>query len=182
MKNAFIVKVLMTIMLLNFQTQAQNQKWELVTSKITFKIKNAGITVDGSLSGLAAEIFLSPDKIAGNRISAKVDANTINTGNGTRDGHLKKEEYFDVSKYPEIKMISTLIVKQAAADMYNGYFKLTIRNVTKEITIPIYFKENAGGAIMSGSFKLNRLDYNVGESSIILSDDVNVKIELQLKK
>jgi polyisoprenoid-binding protein YceI len=82
---------------------AQNQEWQVNSSSINFKIKNAGFTVDGAFSGLSGKIIFDASKGFGNSIDASIDAKTINTGNGTRDGHLKKTDYFDVVNFPTIR-------------------------------------------------------------------------------
>lgn len=129
---------------------------------------------------LSAKINFDATKNAGNYIQASIDANTIYTDNSTRNGHLKKQEYFDVEKYPKISMVSTFFGKDK--DIFRGYFNITIKDKTKAITVPFTFSEKTGKATIKGSFVLNRLDFGVGESSIILSDNVTVTIEVNLQK
>lgn len=150
-------------------------EWKVTSSSITFKIKNAGFTVDGSFSGLTADIKLDAATSALGSIEASVDANTINTGIDLRDKDLKKEEYFNVKKYPKISMKSTLFAKDKDGT-FIGYFKLTIKSVTKDVVIPFSFIETGNGAVFKGSFKINRRDYTVGGNSWILSDDVTINI------
>jgi len=157
----------------------QNGEWTVVSAIVKFKIKNAGINVSGSFSGLTAKIIFDATKNTGNSISATVDAKTIDTDNKTRDGHLKKEEYFDVEKYPKISLVSTLFGK-AEDNGFRGYFTLTIKDKSKTVTIPFTFIEKNGTAVFKGSFTLNRLDFGVGESSIILSDNVTVEVEVNV--
>ena len=101
-------------------------------------------------------------------------------GNRTRDNHLKKKDYFNVEQFPEISIISTSI-KHIKGENYIGTYKLTVKNITKDITIPFTFNEITGNGILRGTFELNRLDYNVGSSSFILSDNVTVDVELKVK-
>src|ERR1700761_4442086 len=76
-------------------------------SSITFKIRNFGFTVDGTVSGLQGTIKFDPSNLANAYFDVSVDATTINTGNEMRDGHLKKEDYFDVAHYTRIHFLST---------------------------------------------------------------------------
>ncbi len=94
------------------------------SSTIKFKIKNAGFTVEGSFSDLKAKINFEGTDLAGSAIDAVISTKTINTGNKTRDGHLKDEKYFDVAKYPLISLKSNSFLKQNN-DSYIGRFKLT---------------------------------------------------------
>lgn len=160
---------------------AQNQSWKVTNSRVSFKIKNAGLTVDGSFKGLEADIQFDPAKSYGNKIEASVDVKTINTSINARDNHLKKEEYFDAEKYPQIIMTSSSFSK-GDDGKFKGFFSLSIKGITKTVPVIFTFTESAGKASFSGTFKINRLDYKVGESSWVMSDDVNVTIVVEAVK
>jgi polyisoprenoid-binding protein YceI len=153
--------------------------YKVKSSAITFKIKNAGITVDGSFSGLEADIKFNPLKPEESSIKASVASTTVNTGNNMRDGHLRKPEYFDVAKYPRITLQSVKIEKTGPIT-FNGTFKLTMKNVTKDVMIPFMFMKTADKTTLKGSFNLNRLDYGVGESSMTLSDNASITLVVEL--
>lgn len=159
----------------------QNQEWIVLSSSVKFKIKNAGFSVDGTFSGVSTKIFFDPTKANGNSIDASIDSKSINTGNGTRDGHLKKEEYFDVANYPVINMKATSFSKEKDGG-FKGYFKLTIKGKSKDVLVPFTFIEKDGKALIKGSFTMNRLDFGVGESSMILSDIATITIEVNATK
>jgi len=178
MKKIKLITAFCFIALINF---AQNTEWSVTSSSIKFKIKNAGFTVDGTFGGLEARIIFDAAKSYSNSIESSIDAATINTDNGTRDKHLKKEEYFSVEKFPKIKLTASTFVKQADGS-FKGYFKLIMKNITKDIVIPFTFVESANTAIIKGSFTLNRRDFGVGGSSIIMSDNPTVEIEVKLVK
>jgi polyisoprenoid-binding protein YceI len=160
---------------------SQNTEWLVSSSKITFKIKNAGFTVDGDLSGLKAKINFDAAKSYSNSIEATVIAKTINTGNSLRNGHLRKEDYFGVDKFPIISIAGATFAKQADGS-FKGYFKITIKNITKDAVIPFTFSEKDGNANFKGTFTINRLDYGVGESSMILSNNVTVTMDVNVIK
>lgn len=160
---------------------SQNQAWKVINSRISFKIKNAGLTVDGSFKGLEADIQFDPAKAYGNKIEASIDVKTINTSINARDNHLKKAEYFDAEAYPRITMKSSSFSK-GDDGKFKGFFSLSIKGTTKTVPVIFTFTENAGKATFSGTFAINRLDYKVGESSWIMSDDVNVTIVVEATK
>jgi polyisoprenoid-binding protein YceI len=150
-------------------------------SVIALKIKNMGIGVDGAISGLQADIQFSPTNLASSTIEASVDANTINTDNSSRDDHLKGEDFFDVAHYPKIT-IKSVSFKHKSGNNYTGQFNLTIKGKTKLIEIPFTYTEKGTTGVFKGSFKLNRLDFGVGDSSLILSNDVTVNIDAEAGK
>lgn len=162
-------------------TLAKNQEWLVTSSLIKFKIKNAGFTVDGNFTGLNAKIIFDTSKGFGNSIDATIDSKTINTNNSSRDGHLKKVEYFSVDKFPTINLKAILFSKEKDGS-FRGFFKLTIKDKTKDVLIPFVFSEKDGKVFIKGTFIINRLDYGVGSSSMILSDNVVITIEVNAIK
>jgi polyisoprenoid-binding protein YceI len=42
-------------------------------------------------------------------IDLTIDAGSLDTGNGTRDRHLRSERFFDVAAHPQVRFSSTLI-------------------------------------------------------------------------
>jgi polyisoprenoid-binding protein YceI len=155
--------------------------WKVDKSAITFKIKNAGITVTGSLGGLIADINFDTANYFKSTMTASIDVNTINMDNRLMEKHLKKEEFFDVDKYPAISLRSSFFVRDGKGG-YTGYFKLTIKGVTKDIVIPFSYSESGSTSIFQGSFSINRRDYTVGGNSLILSDNVEVSITINAVK
>src|SRR5215510_7337077 len=78
-------------------------------SKVRFVIKNFGISTGGTFEGLSGSITFDPAKIASASFDVSVDAKTVDTDMEARDNHLRKEEYFDVEKYPKLTFRSTKI-------------------------------------------------------------------------
>ena len=176
MKLYFIKLVLAIFPFLFF---ADNTNWKIKSSSITFNIKNAGIMTDGSFDGLEADIKFNPLKPEEGSIVASVLTKTIKTSSDLKTEHLRKPEYFDVEKFPKITLQSTKIVKTGPIT-YNGTFKLTLKGVTKEVTIPFNFMRLPDKTEFKGNFTINRLDYGVGSSSMTLSDNVTITITVDV--
>ena len=140
-----------------------------------------GISVGGTITGLQAEIHFNPVQLTSSTVTAAVDANTINTDNDSRDEHLKEQDFFDVAHYPKISLKS-ISFKHKSGNNYSGQFDLTIKGKTKTIEMPFSFSEMGKSVILKGSFKINRLDFGVGDTSLILSNDVTINIETELDK
>jgi polyisoprenoid-binding protein YceI len=173
-KNIFFVTVMINLILLNLPAHTFAQtKQQVSSSKITFKIKNAGIYVDGTLSGLEADIQFDGKNLKNSKMVASVKTSTINTENNGRDKHLKADDYFDVAKYPKITFATSNFAESQSGN-FIGYFDVTIKDKTKKVTIPFTFKNNT----FSGNFTINRLDFGVGSSSMVLGNEVKVSLEI----
>lgn len=155
-------------------------RWTVTASQVDFFINNAGIEVDGTLGGFNGDIQFSPESLSGSSITASLQPETIKTGIDARDNSLRGEEYFHVSAHPTMSMTSTSLRKSGSG--YLGVFNLTIKGVTRQIEMPFTFQESNGVATFSGSLTIDRLDYGVGESSWILSDEVRIEITVNATK
>ena len=151
-------------------------------SKVHFVIKNFGIKTGGDFTGLKGSIEFDPVNFAASSFNVTVDAATINTDNSSRDGHLKKSEYFDVAKYKVISFKSTKVVKSSVAGRFYVYGDLTIKGVTKPVEFGFGATPKNGGYVFDGEFTINRRNFGVGGSSVSMSDNLNVSLSVFAKK
>jgi len=150
-------------------------------SAITFQIKNMGIGTGGTIGGLQADVHFNPADPTASSMEATVDVNTINTDNSSRDEHLKSEDFFDVAHFPKITLKSVSF-KHKSGSNYIGRFNLTIKAKTKQIDIPFTFTEKDNAMAFKGSFKINRLDYGIGGTSLVLADEATINIDVEAGK
>ncbi len=81
---------------------------------------------------------------------------------------------------PNIHFKSSKVEKKG--DQYQAIGTLTIRDVSKTVTLPFDAKKNADGSYaISSTFDINRLDYKVGESNWKLKDVVTVTMKAVIK-
>ena len=172
---------LVLILLLSALAFAQATKHTVTKSSITFQIKNLGINVGGTFSGLKADINFDPANPDSGTIEASVQANTVNTDNETRDNHLKSDAFFDVEKFPEIKMKSVSI-KHNSGSNYTGIFNLTIKDKTNQVQIPFTNTEDNADGEFKGKLKIKRTDYGVGGKSMVMANDVTITIDVTTSK
>jgi polyisoprenoid-binding protein YceI len=146
-------------------------------SSIQFTITNFGIGTGGSFSGLQGDIKFDINDLEGAIFDVSIDANSVNTGNGTRDNHLRQETYFDVKNYPHISFVSTKVSPSNKAGVLFIFGKLTIRNQTKDISFPFTAEPNGNGYLFKGTFNINRKDFGIGGTSTISN---NLEIQLSI--
>ncbi len=180
MKLNSLFTTLLFLFLLQLNAVAQTN-WIAKKASVTFSIKNAGLNVNGSVKGLQATIAFDEASLAQSHITASVDVNTIETGIDMRNKHLKKEEYFNTEKFERIYLKSKSFIKNSDGS-FTGIFYLTIKNVTKEITLPFAYTTANNTAEFKGTFKINRRDFEIGGKSLTMSDEVSVSIWLSAEK
>lgn len=148
--------------------------WKIDSSRVVFHISNAGFDVEGTITGITGNIKFSKNKLDKSFFTTEAKTESIQTGIKTRDKHLKKPDYFDTVKYPTIKIESKKIIK--SKNGFDAFCKVTIKSQSKDITIPFTFNQTNKKAEFKGSFSLNRLDFDLGEKSIVLSETVKTDI------
>lgn len=166
-------------------------KWILDPShsEVSFKVKHMMIsTVTGHFDEFEASIETEQEdfKNAEMRFSAKVDS--INTKNSDRDAHLKSEDFFNATAHPELSFTSTAF----EGEKLTG--KITLRGVTKEITLEVDYNgivEDPYGQTKAGfefTGSLNRKDFGLSWSAVteagnvVVSDKVKLIVNAQFIK
>ena len=144
---------------------------------VSFSIKNFGIGTKGTFKGLRGTIKWDVANPAASSFNVSVDVNTVNTGITSRDSHLKKEEYFDVAKYPTLNFVSSTVSKTSEGYSVTG--NLTIKGTTKQVVIPFTVTTAGNGYLFEGNFTLDRRDYKVGGGSMVLGNEVKVTLKIQ---
>ena len=163
-------------LLLSVWVNAQNYTPVDAGSKLHFVIKNLGINTGGDITGLKGKIIFDAKNTPKCFFDVTVNVKTIDTDNGKRDEHLKKEEYFNADQYPTLHLVSTKI--EAGADLKHFVFNgnLTIKNVTKPVSFLFTAEGKSGGALFVGYFEINRIDFGVGKESFSLSNKVKITL------
>lgn len=151
------------------------------SSKVHFVIKNFGIKTGGDVTGLKGTIKFDPEKFSGSLFDVTVDAATIDTDNSSRDGHLKKADYFNVAVHKTLHFKSTKITRSSVAGRFFMYGNLTIKGVTKPVEFGFGATPKDGGYVFDGEFTINRRNFGVGGSSISLSDNLTVSLTVFAK-
>lgn len=159
-------------------------EWALnkAKSKLTFEIEAAGQTVSGQFQQFEAEIRFDRSHPDMSEIAARIDVNTMTTGQAQVDDALRGPEWFDVQTYPAAGFRATA-VKQGKGD--GTYFmegQLSIKGKTQPVTIPFSFDVDQGEATVSGETSISRREFGIGPagpvSGMAIGDEVKVRLDL----
>ena len=148
------------------------------TSKVTFELSHMKFnSVEGTFNGMTGVVSFDPQDIEDATMSVCINASSVNTRNSKRDEHLRKEDFFNTEKYPEICFQSSRF--ETTESGYIVYGDLKMLDISKELMIPFKFENN----IFQGSFIIQRLDYGLGEDTgtFMVGNDVEMSIICELK-
>jgi polyisoprenoid-binding protein YceI len=152
-------------------------------SSIKFFVK-ASVALVGNFDKWDATLTFPSTDVTTGVLDIKIQAATVDTGSGMKDGKLKSKDFFDVEHNPLITFLSKKIV-QTGPDTFAVEGDFTIRGVSKPetLTLTVSGKGTGSGAI-KGTMAFDRKDYgmNKGIPFVKIADRVEVTVDLAGKR
>jgi polyisoprenoid-binding protein YceI len=152
-------------------------------SRLEFVGMQAGAEFKGVFHKFTAGVDFAPDALAGSKIDVQIDMNSVDSMDKDRDTTIRGKDVFDAAHNPTAHYVTKTITKTAAG--FSAVGALTLHGVTKDVPIEFQFAPAGTGAKLSGSAKLNRLDFGVGQgdwkSTDTVGDAVKINFSLVLK-
>ena len=151
-----------------------------VESSVKFDVE-ASVDIKGKFDKWDASLtFKSPDVSTG-VLDIKIQADSVDTGSGVKNGKLKGKDFFDVKQSPYITFHSTKIV-QTGSDTFEVDGDFTIRGVSKAEKLTLKVEgHGTGSGTISGTMAFDRKQYgmNSGIPFIKIADRVEVTVKLK---
>jgi len=150
-----------------------------VKSTIKFAVK-ASVPIEGNFQKWDATFTVTSTAVESGVLDLKIQADSVNTGSGMKDGKLKSKDFFNAAEDPYITFHSTKIV-ETGPDSVDIPGKFTIRGVTKDETLKLTGSgKGTGHAEVTGTMAFDRKDYgmNSGIPFIKIADRVEVTVYL----
>ena len=141
---------------------------EPVNGTVSFTVMKWGVMKEeGTFRDFHAEILLDEKDAAKSRVSFDVNVASIDTKNDGRDDTLRSPDFFHVRKHPKMTFRSTRVVPRGknAVDVTGD---LTIRGVTKRVTVPVKLVGISPDRRRAGfetEFRIDRREFGVNGSS-----------------
>ena len=151
-----------------------------VESSIKFDVE-ASVAIEGKFDKWDASLtFKSPDVSTG-VLDIKIQADSVDTGNGMKNNKLKGKDFFAVKENPYITFHSTKIV-QTGQDTFDVDGDFTIRGVSKAEKLNLKVEgAGTGSGTIDGTMAFDRKQYgmNSGIPFIKIADRVQVSVKLK---
>lgn len=169
--------------------------WEIdkAHSNVGFQVTHMVISrVKGQFKSFSGTINFDGKDFGAASVEVAIDPRTIDTGNESRDKHLKSPDFFAADSLPEMKFKSTKVTG-LGDNKFEMVGDLTMRGVTKPVTLlgefhgAITMKEGAKAGF-SATGKINRQDWGVSWSKkldaggLVVSDEVEILLEVEANK
>ncbi|MBB1482673.1 YceI family protein [Tessaracoccus sp. MC1865] len=160
---------------------------------LSFVTRHAMVTkVRGSFEKFEGQAVINADDVKASTLEVTIDAASINTRNADRDGHIRSADFFDVENYPTWTFKGTDF--SIEGDTVNVTGDLTIKDVTKSITIPLEYQGSALDPFgntrvgFEGSKQIQRSDFGLTWNAaletggFLVSDKVVLEFEISAIK
>lgn len=163
-------------------------------SRIGFVARHAMVTkVRGSFNEFSGSARIDGADPSKSSVTVTIKVESIDTRNADRDGHLRTNDFLQVADYPEITFSSTSIA-QTGDDSFDVTGDLTIKGVTRSVTVPFTYEGTAQDPFgntrigLEGSTTINRKDFGVTwnvaleTGGVLVSEKITLEFEISLIK
>ena len=151
-------------------------------SQLGFSAVFQGASFDGHFSQWTAAIRYDPADLAASKFDVKVTPASVKTSDSDSESALPGKAFFDVAQFPDAHFVTTGFHRDGSQVVADG--KLTLRGVTKPVSLEVTFKPQAGGATLEVAGTVKRLDFGVGSGEYadtsVIGPDVKITAHLQL--
>jgi polyisoprenoid-binding protein YceI len=166
-------------------------KIDAAHSEVGFAVKHMMIsTVRGKFTSFEADVDLDPARLEAAKVTARVQAASINTNEDKRDGHLRSADFFDADKYPTLTFTSSKVTR--SGDELEVVGNLKIKDQEHPVTLKGEFtgpsKDPWGntrvGFSLSGEIEREKWGLNWNQAleagGVLVGKKVKLSIETQL--
>jgi polyisoprenoid-binding protein YceI len=154
-------------------------------SKIAFASSFGGDGFNGGFRKWDAAIRFDPANLAGSSVTAIIDMTSGFSGDPDRDASLPGTAWFAAKAYPKAVFKSTSF-KALGGTRYEATGTLTLRGVSKPLTLPFTLVITGDQAKMNATVGISRLAFGVGQNewktTEVVPDKVTVTIQLSARR
>jgi polyisoprenoid-binding protein YceI len=166
-------------------SRAQVPVFKITTedSSIKFAVK-ASVAINGTFDKWDATLTFASTDVSSAVLDIKIQADSVNTGSGMKNGKLKGKDFFNADQDPLITFLSKKIV-QTSPTTFDVQGDFTIRGATKPQTLTLTVSgAGTGSGEIHGTMVFGRKDYgmNKGIPFVHIGDSVDVTVDLKAKR
>jgi polyisoprenoid-binding protein YceI len=166
--------------------------WQIDTSHsgVSFVVRHMFTKVRGRFTAFGGTVETDAGSLTDGKVSVEIDAESIDTNDPQRDGHLRTNDFFGVGDNPKITFVSTSITPRGNNEfLVNG--DLTIRGVTRPVSLEAEY-EGGGNtpfgtevASWTAETEIDRKDFDLTWNApleaggFLLGDNVKIQLDIE---
>ncbi len=157
-------------------------------ASIQFKVQHLGYSwLKGRFNDFSGSFTYDKNNPNDSTLSVTINTASIDSNHADRDKHLRSDDFFDVSKFPEASFVSTQYI---STGINTGTLSgdLTLHGITKPVSIAVTKvgegKDPWGGyrAGFEGSTSFSRYDFGIDKNLGPKSEMVEVMLSVEGRK
>jgi polyisoprenoid-binding protein YceI len=165
--------------------RAQVPTYEVTPEDSTIKFDvESSVPIKGTFSQWSATMTFKSTDVTTGVLDIKIQADSVDTGSGMKNGKLKGKDFFDAKRAPQITFRSTKVT-QTGEDTFELEGDFTIRGVTKKERLALKVNgRGTGSGFITGTMAFDRKDYGMNSNIpfIKIANRVEVNVDLKWKK
>jgi polyisoprenoid-binding protein YceI len=131
-----------------------------ITGSMIFKM-----TQDGRFQDFTGTVAYDPEHPSDAQVDLTVYTASVDTGDAEHDELLKSLDFFDVEHFPTMQFVSSSAMTTSDR-MFAVTGDMTIRGVTKRMTIPVSFRpdqsvSDLSSGVLESTFEIDRTEFGL---------------------
>jgi len=153
-------------------------------SQVTFVVKEMGVPFPGKFTRFDAIIDIDSANPEKSNASVRIDIGTLTTGNEEADALAQGPDWLDKLRAP-FAMFKSTSLREISKDRFEAKGSLTIRNISRDLTVPIVISEQPGGkTAITSEFIIKRKEFGIGggiwNQPGVVAEEIPVKVRFTL--
>jgi len=149
-------------------------------STLSFTYEQMGSRTYGTFGKFKAKLDFDTDDPSAAHAALTIYLKSIDAGSSDANAELQKPAWFDTATYPVATFESTSI-KALGNNRYTITGKLSLRGLTREVSVPVLLKSESAIGIFEGQLVLKRDDFKIGEgewADSVVSNEINIRFRM----
>ena len=148
-------------------------------SKLAFQGAVSGTPFTGAFRRWNAQIAFDPKALAASHVAVSVDVASAASGDADRDQSMPTTDWFWVAKFARASFVSHAF-RDLGGGRYVAAGDLTLRGVTRPVSLPFTLSIAGDKAVMNGSAVIDRTAFGVGQGQWKGGDVVATKVTVSV--
>jgi len=120
-------------------------------------------------------------------VAARIDARTIRTGSGLRDGQMRSTQFLHTDEFPFITFRGAVTAEAPEGSRFKGLLRgrLTIKDVTRTVEVPLEITVADGAYLAQGEVVVRITEFGIPIPRFLIfvaEDPVTVKLRIRLTR
>ncbi|WAH55724.1 YceI family protein [Pseudomonas silvicola] len=180
---SLIGTVLLSTALFSHSGRLQAAEYTTVNSAastLSFTFNQMGSRVYGTFARFVGTLDFDTAHPDTAHAALTIELNSIDVGGDDANRQLQTPAWFDTANYP-VATFESRRVEDLGEQRYRITGNLTLRGITREVSVPVLLKSEGGIGIFDGELVVKRSAFSIGVgewADTVVSDDIEIRFRM----